>query len=155
MPTPPPSAGNVWNKGPPGTSTGGSGSTAASNGTGLPQDLLQFSTQPNRVESLFNGHSGMHFPSLFSSDPICSKINMDHSRDTHLKFIICPNLNPIVWMLISVFGPITSQSPARASPSSAATTSAPATTHLPGRITFAIFWSFLFPNNERWMPLFF
>ena len=82
MPTPPPSAGNVWNKGPPGTSTGGSGSTAASNGTGLPQDLLQFSTQPNRVESLFNGHSGMHFPSLFSSDPICSKINMDHSRDT-------------------------------------------------------------------------
>jgi len=87
VPTPPPSAGNVWNKGPPGTSTGGSGSTAASNGTGLPQDLLQFSTQPNRVESLFNGQS--------------------------------------------VFGPITSQSPARASPSSAATTSAPATTHLP------------------------
>ena len=94
VPTPPPSAGNVWNKGPPGTSTGGSGSTAASNGTGLPQDLLQFSTQPNRVESLFNGQSGIHFPSLFSSDPICSKINMDPLRDTHLKFIICPNLNP-------------------------------------------------------------
>ena len=52
------------------------------------------------------------------------------------------------------FGPITSQSPARASPSSAATTSAPATTHLPGRITFAIFWSFLFLYNERWMSLF-